>query len=484
MKPITINNIGPLAYTTIPVPAQGGIVVLRGRNGVGKTVALKAVQSTIAGGKDKPPLKDCATRGEVTAFGARLTVGKSVKRSGELEVVSLESRIHIADLVDPQIIDPARADAERIRALIGLSQSTMAPEDFYGFPSEALAGLNLDDPLTACAELKRRLNGLALSAEKCRDASLASAEALRDSVLNIEIPSVIPEETALNAALETVIRAESAIEQATKEAKQRKQQAEQARAAMAGVEVPDTAALNQAVVDAREALMVRHETVESLKAALRTATEQAQEAAAAFNMAEQRANSAIQQAAIVMDWQSQITAAERPGPSADEIAAAHNAVIAAREALSDAADARRAKAVLAQAQTAKDEAEQHSAMAVEARRKAKFTDDILSEKVADLAGCPLSVADGRLVIKTDKRGWTYYSDLSMGERWRVAMDIAIAAVGVNGLIVIPQEAWEGLDPQNRAALNNQAIAAGVVVLTAECSGDDELTPRIFESETA
>jgi len=62
----------------------------------------------------------------------------------------------------------------------------------------------------------------------------------------------------------------------------------------------------------------------------------------------------------------------------------------------------------------------------------------------------------------------------MGERWRIALEIAIAAVGEGGLLVIPQEAWEGLDPLNREAIAQQAKAALVVILTAECS-DGELT---------
>lgn len=484
MKPITLNNIGPTAHVTIPVPVNGGIVVLRGQNGSGKSIALNAVQTAVSGSKSKPPLKDCTTRGEVAAFGARLTVTKSVKRSGELEVSSLEGRISIADLVDPQIVDPIRADAARIKALIGLSQSTLAPADFYGFPPDALTGLNLDDPLVACAELKKRLNGLALSAEKCRDASIASAEALRDSVLNIEIPAVIPEETALNAALETAIRMESAIEQAAKEAEQRKQQAEAARAAMADREVPDVALAVRVRDCAADALYRQQSLVLQLQDELRTAQQQEQVAHAALQLDEQQLKNAESAAALIAEWQAQITAAERPGPKPVDVLTARYAVDHARAALTAAADARRAKAVWAQAQTAEEEAQQHSEIAVEARRKAKFTDDILSEKVADLAGCPLTVADGRLTLKTDKRGWTYYADLSMGERWRVAMDIAIAAVGANGLIVIPQEAWEGLDPSNRAALNTQAIAAGVLVLTAECSGDPELTPRIFDAEAA
>ena len=65
----------------------------------------------------------------------------------------------------------------------------------------------------------------------------------------------------------------------------------------------------------------------------------------------------------------------------------------------------------------------------------------------------------------------------------MAMDIAIAAVGDRGLIVIPQEAWEGLDTANRSAIHSQAQSAGVTVLTAECSDDETVTPAQYEITT-
>jgi L-lactate utilization protein LutC len=65
----------------------------------------------------------------------------------------------------------------------------------------------------------------------------------------------------------------------------------------------------------------------------------------------------------------------------------------------------------------------------------------------------------------------------MGERWRIALEIVIAAVGEGGLLVIPQEAWEGLDPQNREAIAQQAKSARVVILTAECA-DSELSAEM------
>ncbi len=118
-------------------------------------------------------------------------------------------------------------------------------------------------------------------------------------------------------------------------------------------------------------------------------------------------------------------------------------------------------------------AQEYADEAKELREKAKQTDEVLSEIVSEIPSCPLRVIDGRLVTDT-KRGATFYSDLSAGERWRIALDIAIQAVGTGGLLVIPQEAWEGLDPANRTAIDAQAKAAQVVVLTAECSSDSSL----------
>ncbi|MBK8184776.1 MAG: hypothetical protein IPK63_18615 [Candidatus Competibacteraceae bacterium] len=78
---INITNIGPIAAAAIPVPEDGGVVVLRGRNGSGKSIALDAVNAAVSG-RGKPPLKDLAGKGEVQACGATMTVGRTVRRAG------------------------------------------------------------------------------------------------------------------------------------------------------------------------------------------------------------------------------------------------------------------------------------------------------------------------------------------------------------------------------------------------------------------
>jgi hypothetical protein len=70
------------------------------------------------------------------------------------------------------------------------------------------------------------------------------------------------------------------------------------------------------------------------------------------------------------------------------------------------------------------------------------------------------------------RGPTYYAELSEGERWKMALDIAVQAVGQGGLIVVPQAAWEGLDPVNRSLIATHAKSSGVVVVTAEADDGD------------
>ncbi|MCB1771940.1 MAG: AAA family ATPase, partial [Candidatus Competibacteraceae bacterium] len=49
MNNIMIKNIGAIESVSIPVPKGGGVVVLRGRNGSGKSTALDAIQSAVSG---------------------------------------------------------------------------------------------------------------------------------------------------------------------------------------------------------------------------------------------------------------------------------------------------------------------------------------------------------------------------------------------------------------------------------------------------
>ncbi|MBK8271132.1 MAG: hypothetical protein IPK83_23585 [Planctomycetes bacterium] len=465
---IRISNIGPIANAAIQIPEDGGVVVLRGRNGSGKSIALEAVNAAVSG-KGKPPLKDLAKQGSVSAAGVNLTVGRAVRRSGELEVSTLEGRLSVADLVDPGIADPIRADATRIKALVGLSGATIDPGDLHGFPENLLDGIDLDEPVAAMAELRKRLNIGASEYEKLAAKDEAAAKALLESLEELDGAAIDPDKAQerVTQALRAIDRLEGQIKLAVDASARNKA----ARDRLALIPVVG--------VDAAQRDAARLEDVTAKKKTLALKLKSEYEAALADyktsvvdrDAAIANAEDAQAQAKLRAELERQISESEIAKPSYEEIEAANSELAAAKAEQTKAAQQQAMNQQRIKSDELFSSSQEHAQEAIDLRRKAKQTDEVLSEIVSTLAGCPLTVSEGRLSTQT-KRGPTFYADLSMGERWRIALEIAIAAVGEGGLLVIPQEAWEGLDPLNREAIAKQAKAARVVILTAECSDSE------------
>ena len=463
---ITLKNIGPIEHVTIPVPAEGGVVVLRGRNGSGKSTALDAIQTAITG-KGKPPLRDKATKGEVHAGGVSLTVAKSVRRSGELVVTSLDSRLSVADLVEPGIVDPIRADASRIKALVNLSRAEIYPGDLHGFPDNLTADLNLADPVAAMAELKKRLDIGAREYEKLAKDSAAKASALLESAGD---PGPVPDEAALQSALSEAQRRVDRLNDLAEAAKTTQARADAAQAKLATIEGVHVGALTVACANAASHVEAKRQAAQQLKGAYNAAVEAYKTATVERDQWQTRLESAMQVADMRAQLEAQISESRLPGPTSEEMAAAQAALDSALQAMGAAAQSRAAQQTRTKGSELAEEAHRLEEESNLLRRKARQTEEILSEIIADL-GCPLRCLDGRLITDT-ARGPTYYSDLSEGERWTMALDIAVQALGERGLLVVPQAAWEGLDPTNRALIAAHAKQAGVVIITAECDAGD------------
>ena len=185
-----------------------------------------------------------------------------------------------------------------------------------------------------------------------------------------------------------------------------------------------------------------------------------------------RLTAAVDHESTLSQWQQQVDAAaaiEEISP--EQIAEAQLEVDAARSADRLGHAVREARLKIADAEQAEAESKRLSRISPsQLRAAAKGTDEVLSEAVAKL-GTPLKVVDGRLVLKTG-RGDTYFGELSTGERWKLALDIAIDAVGVGGALAVSQEAWEGLDPANRRLIAEHVKGRGVLLITAEaCDGE-------------
>ena len=117
MATVEIENVGPVEHLSLPIPVGGGIVVLKGRNGRGKTKAREAVDK-LTSGRGAVSVRDGALRGQVSGFGATLKVARSATRSGVLEVESLDGKLSVADLVSPPVKEAAAADARRVKTLV------------------------------------------------------------------------------------------------------------------------------------------------------------------------------------------------------------------------------------------------------------------------------------------------------------------------------------------------------------------------------
>jgi hypothetical protein len=114
------------------------------------------------------------------------------------------------------------------------------------------------------------------------------------------------------------------------------------------------------------------------------------------------------------------------------------------------------------------------------REAAKGTDEVLSEVVAK-TGSPLRVEAGRLVLATSRGKKTLFAELSDGERWKLALDIAIDAVGNRGYLMIPQWAWGELQPANRRAIAEHLRKRGAVAYTAEAADVDGIIAEEYDA---
>ena len=88
MQTIEIENVGPIVEQVIDLPEDsGGVLVFKGRNGAGKSMAIEVVRSLLAG-KGKLPVRDGAKKGSAEGFGKRASVGQATPKRGRESVMA------------------------------------------------------------------------------------------------------------------------------------------------------------------------------------------------------------------------------------------------------------------------------------------------------------------------------------------------------------------------------------------------------------
>jgi energy-coupling factor transporter ATP-binding protein EcfA2 len=490
VQEITLSNVGPVKRLSLEIPEPGGLCVLRGRNGSGKSKTLEAVETALTG-RGKVEVRDGELRGEVEAFGVKLTVGRSTRRSGELVVESLDGKLSVSDLIDPGLKSPEAADARRIKALVALANVLPSAELFYPLVGgreefEKLIGtaaLASEDLVTMAERIKRDLEAKARTEESQAEHAEGRARGAREAAAGVDLRAA-DDATVLQRELEAAIRDESSLvaqaeaaQKAALAAKLARDQMEDAESRYDGPSLQEARDM-ESVAQQNEAQAAAR--VREAEEALRAAREWHETTKRTYAHAVQHRKNAEQHEALVQQWREQIAASIPVAPTPEQLTQAGLRVQQARQAVEVGALVRKARQHLAEADKHAEAARLHRQRAEELRTAAHGIDDVLSDVIAR-SGSPLRVEHGRLVLTT-RRGNTYYHDLSAGERARIAIDIGIEAVGEHGVLTLSQEIFEGLDPLNREALAKHAVERGVVILTAEASDDEEVTAEVYQGK--
>lgn len=501
-RSITIRDVGPISFLEIPCPEDGGVVVLRGHNGAGKSHALEAV-ATLARGKGKLPVRDGAVSAAVEGPGAAISIHRSTRHRGKLEFAVIGGRLSTADLVDPGLLDQAAADAHRIKALCQLTGATPDPALFIrllGGDQDAFnaivsqSALESPDVVTMAARVKRDIEAAARAEAQKAERAAQAAAAARDQAGAIDT-TVETDEAKLQQALEQAIAHREALQAEATAAREANEAAKKAAARLHDLKTHRTGPTSAEAADSHnKARAERQERerakelaaakVAELEAALAEARAELEKAETALTAAADAETAAAQSLIQACEYDKLLSELEQQAADirqeidSESLAQAAAAVDAARQAIEAGALARKALADLERAEALDAEAADHWRREAELRDAAHGTDDVLSEIVARTCD-RLRVEAGRLVTDTPRRGRTLYAELSEGERWRIALDIEIDAIGEGGLTTIPQAAWEGLDPQNRQAIAEHLKRRKTVAVTAEAT-DGELSATIYD----
>ena len=475
-----IEKLGPIDTLTIPIPDAGGVVVLSGANGSGKSHALNAMSSLLGGGDGDLPVNRDAQSGSVEMAGARLTVKKQARRSGvavaELGVSHIEDRYSLAKLVDPGFKSAESNDAARIKELIRLAGTSIAPGEFGALCPDAYLAervmemVRVEDPVASAGKVARFLQERAREAEGKAERKRADAAAARRLADGIESVSEESESTLRGLYAQAIADSATLLKQrdAHRAAKSAKENAdarfEQLRGSYTG---PTPEAAEEAV----RHLQLQQQAAEQQLADLR---EQERELALSIERRKSLIASAIQtqraadeHARTIAGFTEAMSAMVPEAPSDEAINQAQSAVKELQARLDELAVNREK---VKQAERAKEfdaSAAEEEARGQKLREAANATDNLLSKHVSSDS---LAVRAGELWYMAGDEPEPFQS-LSDGEKWRVVIEIGAKRVGSmgdgTGLLVIEQVAWEGLDPANRQVIIDTAKRCRVVILTAE-----------------
>ena len=114
------------------------------------------------------------------------------------------------------------------------------------------------------------------------------------------------------------------------------------------------------------------------------------------------------------------------------------------------------------------------------RYAARGCETVITAALAKVCPDGMSVHDGMLMVETD-RGSEAFDELSHGERWEWALQIAARSIkdASRGLLVCRQEGWDALAPKVQHRVSEMAKSLGLLILAASVD-DGELRSEVLQ----
>lgn len=490
MKEISIEDVGPIRSLRIPLPDEGGIVCLVGRNGIGKSVALGATQVLIGGDEKLEARRGSLGSGQVDGLGAKITVGKRVRRTGtELEVETLSSDFDLSQIVDPGVADPVRADAVRIKALVAASGIRPDRAEYVKVLGDSElfddigTGVSLNDPITATAILKRNAEAKAREFEKTIEQTRGEIQSLETANSGIDLAAE-SDEQVLASRYETAVQQLAEAEQQVRNAAIVRANAVKAREQLATTEAAPAVSVDEATFKVgvlKETLGRLESEGKALAAKLELIRRDFAVQQANLKAAEQAVESAMTRDKVLTEWRATIAESESVEcPTETFLQTLRDEKVRRQLLQQEGVRVREAKKRVEMIAAKCRELLTDQSCAETMRQAAANVETVLTEAVQRAGVAGLGVKDGRMVFQKGDE-IVYFSELSDGERWHIALDVGISRVGENGLLVIPQYAFSEIDPVNRKLIDAHARANRAVVLTAEATADEELHAELLNA---
>jgi energy-coupling factor transporter ATP-binding protein EcfA2 len=482
-KNMVLKNVGAIHELVIPVPEEGGVVELKGPNGCGKSTALRAAQGILGDKKDRSGLRhhDDAEKGSVSLGDCTITLGRTNRSSGALDVHSLAGHVDLGDIVDPQIEDPLRADKRRIEAIFKVAGASMEGTELKKLlPEEDIKDIEWKDSswqepiLDVADKLRTVFTERARKLEKESLEKNAQAKAMR----------VGKHEAFTRPSDEDVQTAKDNFQAQTEEGiklAERKRLADEqfSRVAKARREMDEIGGtdLKSLIESIDKGMLQAYGLLQQFDAEIKKHQEKVRDLEAAKIQTLADHNSLSEKKDIVLHQQKvreqlESVIAESVQPITEEQVQAQRKVVAEAQAQWD--ELRQAVVdadVLAKAQKLEADAE---SVVVKGKKARDIAGPGIDKALGQLIGQVFpgsQFMDGRLAVTHPKRGVTYFGELSDGERWTVVLDLATSLCPESTMLVVPQTAWEGLDGANRQKINAWAKEHKIVVMTAEASDD-------------